>query len=184
MEGIIEEIVSRQKTAKDYILELLVLVVGIFLTATLFALSGVLPQAIPNILGSLLSTLCLVAIIAVWYGVYNIRLSQSIEFEYSFIDGSVDIDKIIAKKKRKRVVSFDIRDAELMAGIYNDNHNGVLKNTPRTVSVIDAAVHGRNDVWFVDVTDGGKRSLIMFCPSERMVEALWKNNPKAVVRDK
>lgn len=184
MEGIIEEIVSRQKTIKDYILEILIIIAGFVLSITLFALNVVLPQAIPNIIGSLLSTMCLILIVVVWYGVYNLRLAQSIEFEYSFIEGSIDIDKIIAKKKRKKVVSFDIKDAEVMARVDDDEHNSVYKNTPHGVSIINATAPGKGDVYFVYLNETGKRTLIMFCPSERMVEALWKHNPKSVIRER
>ncbi len=181
MEGIIEELVKRQKTIKDYILEVLIIIAGFVLTITLFALYTILPQAMPNFAGSLLSTLCFVLIFGVWYGVYNLRLAQSIEFEYSFINGSVDIDKIIAKKKRKRVVSFDIKDAELMARIDDDEHNSVYKNTPQGVSVINCTAPGNGEVYFVYVTEGNKRRLILISPSERMIEGLWKHNPSAVV---
>lgn len=41
--------------------------------------------------------------------------SYDFEYEYSYMSGELDIDKIIAKSKRKRLNSFDFNKAELVA---------------------------------------------------------------------
>ena len=38
-----------------------------------------------------------------------------LEFEYLYVNGDLDIDKIMAKQKRKRVFEMNVRDMEVLA---------------------------------------------------------------------
>ena len=51
------------------------------------------------------------------YGVYWIISQLNLEFEYSFTNGDITVDKIINKKKRKRVVSFDAKNVEAIGEV-------------------------------------------------------------------
>ena len=42
------------------------------------------------------------------YGTYFYVQNTDVEYEYTFTNGELDIDKIIAKKRRKSLVSVDI----------------------------------------------------------------------------
>lgn len=46
---------------------------------------------------------------------YFVHRSVNLEFEYLYVNGDLDIDKIMAKTKRKRAFSCNIRDLELIA---------------------------------------------------------------------
>ena len=59
----------------------------------------------------------LVVIAGSIYGIYWIASSRDLEFEYSVTNGDLTVDKIIHKRKRKRVVSFDVRNAEERANM-------------------------------------------------------------------
>jgi hypothetical protein len=43
-----------------------------------------------------------------------------IEYEYIYTNGAVDIDKILGKNKRKRAVSFEMNEIELIAPMDSD----------------------------------------------------------------
>lgn len=98
------------------------------------------------------------------------------EFEYTVTNGSIDIDKIIAKKSRKRLVSVPAKGIEILAP-YTDEYrsryeNGTFKET------VDARESESSDAWFVvgESAKGG-RVRVLFEPSERMLYIFEKNIP-------
>ncbi|RGS80473.1 DUF6106 family protein [Coprococcus sp. AF21-14LB] len=46
---------------------------------------------------------------------YFVHRSVNLEFEYLYVNGDLDIDKIMAKTKRKKVFSCNMRDLEVIA---------------------------------------------------------------------
>ena len=53
--------------------------------------------------------------IALGIAAYFIIPGTDLEFEYLFVNGELDIDKIMSKQKRKRVFSGDVSSLELLA---------------------------------------------------------------------
>ncbi len=98
------------------------------------------------------------------------------EFEYTVTNGSLDIDKIVAKKSRKRLVSIPAKGIELLAP-YTDEYRGRYENGAFK-ETIDARESETSDAWFVigDCAKGG-RVRILFEPSERMLYIFEKNIP-------
>lgn len=52
---------------------------------------------------------------------YFILPMFDVEFEYLYVNGDIDIDKILAKRKRKRVASFTKDNLEIMAPTGSDH---------------------------------------------------------------
>ena len=75
---------------------------------------------IPTVLAGLLTLLTgniLIFIIAVAFGVLDYFVFQwtSIEYEYLYLDKEITIDKIMAKTRRKRVLTIDVNKIEILA---------------------------------------------------------------------
>ena len=73
---------------------------------------------IPTVLAGLLALLTgniLIFIIAVAFGVLDYFVFQwtSIEYEYLYLDKEITIDKIMAKTRRKRVLTIDVNKIEI-----------------------------------------------------------------------
>lgn len=169
----IEELVSKKKTRKDYILTALCIAGGIILSLLLIFLA--------LIFGTIVAGFAPLLLAAIWYGVYYILSARNIEYEYSVINNYLDIDKITAKKKRKRVASIDIKNASVMASVKDSEVNSVYLNPPSNVKVLDYSAMSENiDAYFIDCIVDSNRTVVVFQPSKKMVEALWKFNPKAV----
>ena len=66
---------------------------------------------------------------AVVYGSYKIISSLSVEFEYIFTNGDLDIDKITAKSSRKRMVSIKCSEIEKYGEYKGQIAPGSVKNT-------------------------------------------------------
>ena len=69
---------------------------------------------------------------AIGFGLYRVFTGFETEYEYTFTNGELDIDKIVAKRKRERVVSLKLREADinfrgksLFCGKWYDGKNSV-----------------------------------------------------------
>ena len=69
------------------------------------------------VLIGLVIPLVLIAAIALGVLAYFKMPGLDLEFEYLYVNGELDIDKIMSKVKRKRVGSFDISKAEMVAPV-------------------------------------------------------------------
>lgn len=91
------------------------------------------------------------------------------EFEYSFINGDVDIDMIQGKRKRKTV--FSVSCKEIIAMGPCDDAVGVLSGDfTRTLDVSISKKHA--DRWYlITERQDGSRELVYFSPNERLLDA-------------
>lgn len=92
------------------------------------------------------------------------------EFEYSFINGDVDVDRIDGKRKRKTVLSLNCREITEMAELTAEKDpsaNGSF------VSINDYSEgKGLPGRWyFIAEREDGTRILVYFSPNERMLDA-------------
>ncbi len=180
MDTYIEELVKKNKEPKDYLLSVMLVLGGVCMTAFLLVLSLFASQFL-GAFSQMSGTVGLLLIAGLWYLIYILHNSRSIEYEYIVINSSLDIDKIMAKKRRKKMLELDIKDATLMASVDDDMHNSVLNNPDNSIKVIDLSAKSKNlDTYFIDYSDGGKRQIVVFQPTSKMVEALWQYNPRAV----
>ena len=179
MDFYIEELVKKNKEAKDYILTALMVFGGIIFSIVLFfALLLITPSfgAFSQIVGSL----GLLLIAGIWYLVYLLNGSRSVEYEYIVINSSLDIDKITAKKRRKKMLEIDIKDASIMACIDDELNNAVYKNLNGT-KIRDYSAKSKNlNTYFIEYSSDGGREIVLFQPTSKMVDALWQFNPRAV----
>lgn len=119
------------------------------------------------------------------YGVYWLISSLNREYEYIVTNGILDIDVIIAKRRRKRVFSGDVRNFEITAAADSQEHKDFQRTNEkdRNVKTIDASSRmNPKDVWFFV----GKSSLddqryyVLFEPNKRIMENLHRFNPRNV----
>ena len=113
-DGYEEILVKRQKSASDMLLRGLVIalavvpvIVGVLFVSPLFLLIG--------------------AVIGV-LGYYLILPNFDLEYEYLYVNGDIDIDKIMSKRKRKRGGSFTKDNLEIMAPTGSDQLASYVKN--------------------------------------------------------
>ena len=113
-DGYEEILVKRGKTTRDTILKgltigvtVLFIAAGIFLFNPIFLASGM-------ILGLL--------------AYYFILPNFDLEYEYLYVSGDIDIDKIMSKRKRKKVGSYSKDNLEIMAPTGSGHLSSYLKN--------------------------------------------------------
>lgn len=173
-----EYMVKRRYDTKDKVIVAALVFGGvilsllIFLVAMYFTATGV----------SMAFSIALLVIAGIWYGVYILMGKRNIEFEYILTNSEIDIDKIMSKRGRKRVASFDFKQANLVASVNDNEHNHVYKNNNGSYKVLDFSANSSemSDVYFVDINLEGERKIILFQPTQRMLDHIRVFNPQKV----
>lgn len=159
----VEELVVRRRPGFTALVRVGTVVAGIALTALFYYLSGLLLGEMGNaVFPALFALVC----IAVFFAFRHIGL----EYEYSFFSGDVDIDKIVGKRKRTGVMSFNCRDVEIMAPYGPQYERMVAGKFDQTVDARGNG-KGRRDWFLICRTTDGKRMVLAFSPSDRLVGA-------------
>ena len=105
------------------------------------------------------------------YSVYYVISSRSLEFEYSITNGDIAVDKIINRRNRKRLTSFDAKAIEEM-GKYTENAQK-LKGKRVDKTIFAAETDDGKDAWYI-IAKSRKTglTLLVFSPDERCIDAI------------
>jgi len=117
-------------------------------------------------------------IVGLGYLAYMLIRNRNIEYEYIVTNGDLDIDMIIAQRKRKRIFSAECRNFEIIAklssGQYDHNMQSITKRIT-AVSSMDSP-----DVYFISLVKDGQKTLVFFEPHPKMIESFKKYIPRKV----
>ncbi|MCR5599228.1 MAG: hypothetical protein K6G33_00575 [Ruminococcus sp.] len=166
MDNFAEQLVKKNETSSDKTRRVLMIVVGILFSAALAVL------ALLQLRNPLVALLGLVLAVISGYGTFNIVQNTYVEYEYAFTNGELDVDKIIAKKKRREMISTNVRQFTAF-GKYSDD----LEET-EDMTVIFATDNIASHEYYADFNDetvGSAR--LVFSPDERMLENITKFLP-------
>lgn len=187
MDVFMEYIVKRKRTMADNLIAALIitatLAVTVFMLMALFLIGLTLSssQSAAAQFSTIIFGLGLVLVAAAWYGAVWVINLKSIEYEYILTNSEMDIDKIMAKKRRKRVLSVDFKKAELVANVNDDEHNSSYKNQGADIRVCDFTGNKENgNVYFADFMIEGEKTRVLFQPTSKMIESIRKFNPGKV----
>lgn len=180
MDVFIEELVKKRREGKDYAVLAVLILGGLIISAALM-MAILYATLVFGELAQIAGSIGMLLIAAAWYAVYHIYNSSSVEYEYIVVNNNLDIDKIMAKKRRKNILELDIKDAAIMACVDDAENNSVYKNVDNSVKILDLSAKNPNlYTYFIDYSLDGNRQIVLFQPTSKMVEALWRFNPKAV----
>ena len=114
-------------------------------------------------------------------GIYFVFYLTGVEYEYLYVDKSLTVDKVIAKRTRKRVAQFDLERMECCApyghAILKDYENRSLD-----AKDFSSGYEKNADKKYVLIYDGQKK--VIFEPSEKMMEAIYMVSPRKVYINK
>ncbi len=169
MDIFIEHMVKKKKTAKDYIKMVLCILTIIGMLA-LMACSMVVPY-----IGLILFTLCGIII----YILGRVASAINTEYEYIFTNGALDVDKIIAARRRRRMTSLNARSIEILAKVDSDRIDSYLNNreVKRKYACTDVYDDG---VYFVIYSDDKRKYMLLFNPNEEILDGFKRLNPQKV----
>ncbi|NLC68975.1 MAG: hypothetical protein GX754_09420 [Clostridiaceae bacterium] len=165
MDSFLEKIVVRKKTGKDYLVVAGAILGGLVLFFVV--------QLVP-----FLSSFFIIIVAAIVYLIYQVIIARYVEFEYIVTNGDLDIDKIIAKRRRKRIFSANCKDFDIVAklkGGYNDRRISDVKNRIEAISSIES-----DNIYLVTLLYKGEKTAVLFEPDERMLKAFKQYIPRKV----
>lgn len=173
MDVFFEQVVKRKRTAKSVAIIIATIAVLILVPVTC-CLLAVLGIVIPYMIYVGLF-LFLIGIYVAWY----IITSQRVEYEYSVFSGTLDVAKIISKRKRKRVCKVEIKDIELFCKADDDrlNQRRCAKHFTAAADLADA----ENTYCAVYNNPAYGRTILEFTPNEKIREAMKPHLKKDIV---
>lgn len=155
----VEELVVRRKTVLNLLLSVGVVVVGLALAIAVWLF-------VPFI-----STVLMIIIL---FAAYLFIKFQYVEFEYSFTNGDLDVDKIMAKRKRKRVLELNQKQIKVMAP-YTAEYESETKDYQVSEVLDFSASKNAAGRWFlIYEKTGGGYCFVVLQPSARLREAMQK----------
>ncbi|MBQ2815293.1 MAG: hypothetical protein IJE65_01315 [Clostridia bacterium] len=107
-----------------------------------------------------------------WYGALDI------EFEYSLTNGQFDVDKIINRSDRSRMITFECKDIDTFAK-YDSSVKVDLYNT----RIFAANADSENLYYFVIKANESGKTIVVIEPNEKMLEGIKRSIPRNIYFD-
>ncbi len=160
-----EYMVKRKKGTKEKLQTAGLIIAALLLTFIFILLGGVFVLII-----SLLPFL----ICGTLYGAYWFISRMNIEYEYIVTSTILDIDKIMARRSRKRILSLDLKSiSECQPAEDMPKQEGI--------KVIDATPEGIEDgVYGIDFDKNGMKNRLLIKPNKKMLTQMKKASPSLV----
>ncbi len=172
MDSYAEQIVRKSDGGADSAKRAILLVGGVFLGLAVAVLGSIFGAfAVSSLIG-----------VGILYGGIYLSANYDIEYEYLIVNGSIDIDKIMSKKRRKPLISVSVSQFESF-GIYDAE-----KGTPSDMTIVSAEGDSKeNQRYYADFSHEtyGKCRLI-FTPDNnilREIKPYLKGQIRQVLND-
>ncbi len=164
MDTFFEQIIAVKKNGKA-----LAAIIGIWLAAFLVCFILIM-------LMSILGTFSLLLAAGALFGAYKLSTRFNVEYEYIVTNGTMDIDKIINKSSRKRILSFELATVSRIEKFNPAQISSInAKELFITCNADDPAAY-----LMVSSTEGKGTSYLVFAPDERVRSAIVKFVPKFI----
>ena len=164
MNTYIEYMVKKDSTILDIIKRVSIIAFG-------FILFFIFMNLFPNI-GFILSSIIIIL-------GYNLYSSINIEYEYTLIDSTIDIEKIIDKKKRKILASIDLHNT-MDFGIYSESiEKFSKKNYNKIIHAYKSILDKDNFYITINHSKFGK-TLVIISPNEDIITAIKTTAKKRI----
>ena len=164
MDNFSEQLVKKQYTGSDRIKTILTIVIG-GLIALFFVVTSLL--SLGSGLFAFVGMILAVGAALVTFKMYR---DTQIEYEYAYTNGELDIDKIIAQRKRSEMISVEVRK-------FTDfgRYNAETPEESAETTVIMASDNIASHEYYADFPHEDYGSVrLVFSPDERMLENIIK----------
>ena len=161
-----ELLVKKEKTAKDTLIK-----TGLITLTVLFAVAGLIIHPY------LWAGLIVFAILD-----YFIIPKTSLEYEYLFVNGEMDIDVIMSQQKRKRTFSFNMQDVDLMAPL--KSHRMDYYNNNQKMKLLDYSSGNDTHKRFAAIMRHNNETCrVVLEPDDNLAQAMRNYAPSKVFLD-
>lgn len=146
-----EQLISRKSKPIDYVIRFLVVFVIIAVAFFGMPFIGFLAIFVAVLLGVL--------------AYYFVLPKLNVEYEYVLLNHDMDVDAIYSQSKRKRVLSFDIKEAEIVAPV--NSHRLQSYNPVKTYNF--SSNRANANTYAIMLNQGGQMNRILIDPDEAML---------------
>ena len=101
---------------------------------------------------------------------------MNLEFEYVYFNGDLDVDKIINKQSRKRVLSVNIKDMEVIAPTGSNE----LRPYERLKEYDFSSQNANNETYEMVVKYKGDMVRVVFEPNKKILDGMRSMAPRKV----
>ena len=123
----------------------------------------------------ILGALTTLLVLGVLYGAFKLATKFNIEYEYIITNGTFDVDKIINKSARKRMLSIELSTVSRL-----EKYNSGLLNNVAKEKITFACDENDEAYLLVAEKEGKGASYLVFAPDERLKGAIVKFIPKFI----
>lgn len=124
-----------------------------------------------------INPLLLVPLVAAAAADYFLLPRLSVEYEYAYVNGELDVDAVYARSSRKHLASYDLRNVECIAPVRShelDSYDASWKTVNYTSLDPSAKVYA------AVLSHNGTRQKILLELNEEMLSDLKLRNPRKV----
>lgn len=160
MDTFVEQIIAIKRTGKTWVIYFgIALLAIILLTIALMFLGG----------------LFVVMAALIFWGVFKLYSMTNIEYEYIITNSTMDIDKIIAKSSRKRVVTFDLSAVQRI-----EKYVGTLPHDIPKDCFFACNQKDENSYILYYKKEGKPQKAFVFAPNEKMIAGMKNFLPRHI----
>ena len=176
MDVFTEYMVKKQKSGKDVFLQILC---GVSAAAVIVVALLLIPIVTLQFgqIGSMYTMLAPLIALGAGYGAWYLISSMNVEYEYILTNGEMDVDKIVARRRRKRMITVNARKFEAFGPYKPQEHTG-KDYAGRVYACVSSEDPGNYYAVFNHATLG--KNLLVFTPNDRVLDGLRGFIPRQV----
>ena len=151
---------------------------GLYVAATLLSFILILITfAMPEI-GQYLGQFIFALVIGAYIGAWWLSNYVAVEYEYIYTNGELDVDRIVARRTRKRMLTVSINNFDQMGKAEGPDFERAYKdpNIRVRLNAAGATAHFQ-DYYAVFNNKDGQRMILIFTPTTKMLEEMKRSNP-------
>ncbi|MBE7027479.1 MAG: hypothetical protein E7407_00410 [Ruminococcaceae bacterium] len=161
MDIFLEYLMVKKPTAAETAIKIGITTLAIFLSIIVFLLFASV---------NFLRTFSFFAVLCIGYAAYILVSRMSIEYEYIFTNGDLDIDIIRGRKVRKRLVTIKCRNIRNMEKV-----NMISEKNDKVINAVYNPALG--EIYKIEATvKDGREATVLFQPTENLIAEMKKYN--------
>ena len=159
-----EQIVKKKRDFTD-VIKIILIILAAFVVDSVFLIVNMLRMVFPAVFAISI------------YLAYNFIRNMSIEYEYSVMNGELDVDSIAGRRKRKKLLSVSVRRFSILAPVKEEYRAEYESQSIR--NFIHANISDRMDgLWFARYEDdAGVDTVLFFNPNGKVLGAIARVIP-------
>lgn len=120
-------------------------------------------------------------VVAIVFGIADYFLFQNfeVEYEYTYVNGEIDFDKIIGKSRRKKMLTVDVHKLEMIA--LKGSHALDSLRHSKYKSYDFSSGNEEHTIYEMYIRNENELLQIFFEPNENMLSAMQQYGPRKVL---